>query len=61
MFVQKVLSVKQNVSLENKIYLNIKNGKVTDIDGKIEAKKLNKILSDTNFPSSYVVAEFAIG
>ena len=47
--------------MENPMTLTIRDGKVTDICGGMEAEKLRNILRDSGDENSYNIAEFAIG
>ena len=47
--------------VKEKIYLTVKNGYITEIEGGEEARKVKAILDSKKDPNVYVIAEIAIG
>jgi leucyl aminopeptidase (aminopeptidase T) len=47
--------------IDEPIILEVKKGKVTQILGDVKAEQMSKLISSTNDPRSYVIAEIGIG
>ena len=59
--VDRTISVHDYKALEEPITFHVENGDVVQIEGGLEAKRLQKWLDDLNFPGMYHLTELAFG